>query len=559
MHELFAAQTRALDALLGRRAALARRRHRLERLAGGAVGVGERGLGERERVGGLPARGFGLVEFVRERAGAAGEFVRRVGDSLPLPLRLGAAVGEFGDAGTRVGLAARSTTRARRRSPRGARRGRGPRARAFAPRRAPPDQRRPLPRRHGARAFKAQRDIVARPEPFERGLGVRLALGGLVQRRAGARERLLDRRQARQRLRALALEFRERVARGVRSRARRARALPRSPFRRRSLPRRFGRDCGLGGERRDRLARGFGFALEVAEAVLFGEAARGGSWRIGRGDEAVPAPEVAFDRNQPLAGFEHEAQPLALGAGDDADLRQAAGERGRRGNARGERVRARRQLRVVAGWSDQRPMRRRRNIDRGVEIVAQRRAQRRLIAAGDADRIDRARPGAARSRAEEAGKRQRLGLQPLRGALGFRERPARARLDCARRRVTLLRRQRFALGGGERLGQLGDGFSARCALRLLEARPRERGALALDSLAFGLQSGEPAPLLLDRAKERAAPGVEVGRRGLGLGERAFGAGETPLGARLLFARVRRVLLRLPPARRARHPRPRASP
>ena len=102
VHKLVAAQARAFDALLRRRALLARRRHRFERLAGGAVGVGERGLAERERVGGLLARGFGLGEFVGERMGAAGEFGRSVGDRRPLPLRLGAPLGEFGDAGERA-------------------------------------------------------------------------------------------------------------------------------------------------------------------------------------------------------------------------------------------------------------------------------------------------------------------------------------------------------------------------------------------------------------------------------------------------------------------------
>ena len=138
MHELIAAQARAFDALLRRRALLARRRHRFERLAGGAVGVGERGLAERERVGGLLARGFGLGEFVGERMGAAGEFGRRVGDRRPLPLRFGAPLGEFGDAGERASRAARSRTSARRRSSRAARRGPGSRARASAPRRALP-------------------------------------------------------------------------------------------------------------------------------------------------------------------------------------------------------------------------------------------------------------------------------------------------------------------------------------------------------------------------------------------------------------------------------------
>ena len=108
-------------------------------------------------------------------------------------------------------------------------------------------------------------------------------------------------------------------------------------------------------------------------------------------------------------------------------------------------------------------MGRRRLVDRGVEIVAQRRAKRRLIAARDADRIDGPGPGAARVGAEKAGDRARLSLQPLRRAFGLGQRPAMARLDLPSLGVALLRRQHFALGRGERLGEFGDGLSARRA------------------------------------------------------------------------------------------------
>ena len=185
-------------------------------------------------------------------------------------------------------------------------------------------------------------------------------------------------------------------------------------------------------------------------------------------------------------------------------------------------------------------MRRRLNVDRGVEILAERRAERRLITAGDADRIDGAGPRAARVRAKETGKRARLGLEPLRGALGVGERPTGAPLRFAGRRVALLGGDRFALSGGERLGKPGDGFGARRPLRLLEAEASQFGALALDSLTFRLEARQPAPLLLDRAEERPAPRIEVGRRRLGLGERAFGAGRTALGARFRFVRPRRL-------------------
>ena len=102
MDELFAALARPFDPLLGRRALLAGGAHRLERLTGGAVGVGERGLAERERIGGLLAQPLGLGELVGEGVGAAGEFGRRGRDRRPLPLRFGLAFGKLGDAGERA-------------------------------------------------------------------------------------------------------------------------------------------------------------------------------------------------------------------------------------------------------------------------------------------------------------------------------------------------------------------------------------------------------------------------------------------------------------------------
>ena len=144
-------------------------------------------------------------------------------------------------------------------------------------------------------------------------------------------------------------------------------------------------------------------------------------------------------------------------------------------------------------------------VDRGVEIVAERRAERRLIAAGDADRIDGAGPRAARVRAKEAGKRARLGLEPLRGALGVGERPTGAPFRFAGRRMALLGGDRFALSGGERLGKLGDGFGARRPLRLLEA---EASQLRRARARFphipprGAPAGAPPP-----RPRRGAPGA----------------------------------------------------
>ena len=329
MQELLASQARPFDALLGSRALLARLSHRLERVAGGAVGLGERRFAQHASVGGLFPRRFRLVVFVCERMAPAGEFDRRVGEPGALLLRLRAALGELRDAGISAiePLAPRRPLGGDRVAPRCARlRLAGERLRRSARFR----ECGPLARRGGSRALQAQRDIVARPEMIERGFGIRLALGGLIPRGAGARKGFLDRRKARQGLRTGSLELGEGVARIVRSGARRAHPLPPFRFRSGGPSRRVGRACRRRAENRGRLARGLGFALEVAEAVLLGEPARGRGRRLRRGDEAIPAPEIAFERDQPLAGLEKPAQPLSLRAGDDADLGQAAGERGRR-------------------------------------------------------------------------------------------------------------------------------------------------------------------------------------------------------------------------------------
>jgi hypothetical protein len=54
--------------------------------------------------------------------------------------------------------------------------------------------------------------------------------------------------------------------------------------------------------------------LQVAEAILLRQTAGGRGGRFGGGGEAVPAPQVAFLRDEPLAGLQEAAQakPVAL-------------------------------------------------------------------------------------------------------------------------------------------------------------------------------------------------------------------------------------------------------
>ena len=84
--------------------------------------------------------------------------------------------------------------------------------------------------------------------------------------------------------------------------------------------------------------------LDVGEAVAAGEAAGRTGRRMGGDGKAVPAPQVAFLRHQPLAGLEIAREARAVGTGDDADLRQPArhrvGRRGDEGRAAARRLRA---------------------------------------------------------------------------------------------------------------------------------------------------------------------------------------------------------------------------
>ena len=99
--------------------------------------------------------------------------------------------------------------------------------------------------------------------------------------------------------------------------------------------------CGGGGERGlrglerwrfavDLGARGLEFAVDRRKAAALGEPARRAGRRVRGGDKAVPAPEIAFARDQPLAGLEQRRKLRPVGAVDDADLRQTARQLRRR-------------------------------------------------------------------------------------------------------------------------------------------------------------------------------------------------------------------------------------
>ena len=113
---------------------------------------------------------------------------------------------------------------------------------------------------------------------------------------------------------------------------------------------------GLGVFQRLPLGGGVGagllqFVLDIDQARAFGQAPRGAGRCVGGRHKAVPAPDVAFERHQPLAGLELRHQFRAALLGDDADLRQPARQFDRGFDMGGQRFDAGGQRRIVARYA----------------------------------------------------------------------------------------------------------------------------------------------------------------------------------------------------------------
>ena len=132
--------------------------------------------------------------------------------------------------------------------------------------------------------------------------------------------------------------------------------------------------------------------LDIDEARTFGETPCGAGRRMRGCDKTVPAPDIAFQRHQPLAGLQLRHQFRAALLRHDADLRQAARQFGRCLDVRGEGLDAIRQGWIVEARTGIGPAHRRRGIDGRVKIVAEHGAKRLLIALGDGDAVDDRRP-----------------------------------------------------------------------------------------------------------------------------------------------------------------------
>ncbi len=296
----------AFEAFLGAGEFLARGGRRFQSGAGIAVGFRERCLGLGQPVGAGAPFGLGLGDFANQGLALLGENLRRVFKFGAVSFGLGDALVEDGDLAVRAVAAP------------------DPAGLVGGEYRQPPvghfrlAHDRLLLGAHLGERRALGRDVVAHGgelafefgggrQRCERAFGLGLGGACLVAAGGEARARLGQRRQPRR----LAIEVafaRARLAFGV------ARGFE---GRFRGVER-----CALAvhlGARRDL------FGVDFGEAAALRQAPRRPGRGVGCRDIAVPAPQIAFARDQPLAGLERRGKPGAGLAVDHADLRQPAG------------------------------------------------------------------------------------------------------------------------------------------------------------------------------------------------------------------------------------------
>ena len=166
------------------------------------------------------------------------------------------------------------------------------------------------------------------------------------------------------------------------------------------------------------------FALNGLQTAAFGEPARRAGQRMGGDREAVPAPQIALARDQPLTGLEHLGELWPVGALDHADLRQPPRQFGRPLDELRQRYGAFRQRRIGRVVRCAAPAHRRRIANRRVEIVTERGAERLFVVAGDCERVHHRRPKILVLDRQELADGLGLSLEPLHRAFGGDERAA---------------------------------------------------------------------------------------------------------------------------------------
>jgi hypothetical protein len=241
---------------------------------------------------------------------------------------------------------------------------------------------------------------------------------------------------------------------------------------------------------------------------------------MGSNGESVPAPEIAFRRYQPLAGLEHRNKLRALGAIDDADLCEAARQFRRcldvlrqRGNAVG-------QCRIGEVDRSTGPAHRSAVADRGIKVVAKRRAERFLVTHRDLERIHHRRPEILALDSEQLADGPGFGFQPLHAAFGAGERLTRGFELPACFRMRGFGRVSRGLGLGERRLRFRQSLTQSGDVRLTAIGGRKTG-LNIDKLR--LQPRGALVMVLLRGLKLIAPGREVGKRAGQFGKGLFRA------------------------------------
>ncbi|CEG08927.1 hypothetical protein BN961_02347 [Afipia felis] len=273
--------------------------------------------------------------------------------------------------------------------------------------------------------------------------------------------------------------------------------------------------------------------FNVGKTRAFGETPRRAGRRMGARDETVPAPQIAFGGDKPLAGLQAAHQFCAPLAADDADLRETPRQFRRRVDVGRERLDAVRQRRIVRHHAEVRPAQRRGGIGWRVEIVAERCTERLLVALGDADAVDDRWPQVLGLAGDELGDGLGFGLKTLHALVGFHH-------GCARAIELGARRDLRGFARLHRAGRLREGFL--CGAHRLRKRFEigETAGLGVELLDIAVDAGD---FLIDARKafrvgadivfELAAARGEIGQRGGEFGEGALGSGQRFIGFRHL--------------------------
>ena len=302
---------------------------------------------------------------------------------------------------------------------------------------------------------------------------------------------------------------------------------------------------GFGAKPREVLTRRDALGLDLAEAIALGQPPRGGRGGVGRRRESVPAPDVALARHEHLAWPQSGAQAMALLLVDDADLLQPSPQRRGRLHEGRERRDAEGKRRIAVRL-DQRPMRRGRRVRRGVEVLAQSRAERRLIALLGDHLVEDRRVFRVRG-LEQFAQGARLGLEALRFAFGGGERSAAALLGFARPRMSITRGAELHFAS--RNDFLGRGHLGARGIEI--GKPRffalEPFEIAEHARELGFEPRRAARLLLRGARGGGTRGRGFGQGLLRLRQGGIARRKLGLGGRQAIAQRR--FQRLVPALR----------